>query len=277
MSAFGATVVGDGGTLLDVDAAHVERQLADHGYVLLRGLRDAIDRFDSFTDQFGRARPANLRVGSPRRFAGDRGSQYVTPGTGPVPLHAESYFTPLCPDVVAFGCVEAGADGGHTLLCDGRALLASLPAEDRAILERTSILWEYRATVAELESQTRAPLADTVNICRRQQSCTVAVRDAIVEIRYSAPAIRRTRFPGAPALANSLIPIKEAGGLGSACPGLPEEVVTRVAAHAERMTVQHRWSEGDIVLVDNSRVMHGRTAIEAGTRRILVRMVAVEA
>jgi hypothetical protein len=176
--------------------------------------------------------------------------------------------------VIAFGCVVNTADGGFSILCDGRALLASLTAEDRAVLERTSVLWVHRAPVEEIEAQTQRPVSDFVEACQLRPSCTVTVLDDELHVRYSAPAIRRTRFLGAPALANNLIPIWRAGLLESACPGLPAEVVERMAEHARETSVLHEWSDGDVVLIDNTRVMHGRTAFETGTRRILVRMLA---
>lgn len=274
---FGTTLTGNGAVLLDLDAVLVEELLASYGFVLLRGHRDGVGEFEAFTDRFGEVRPANLRTRSPRPFETGRGTQSVMPGHDRVPLHAESYFTPICPDVLAFGCVENTADGGRSVLCDGRALLACLTAEDRGVLERTSILWEHCAPVGEIEAQTQRSVTDFVEACRLRPSCTVTVQDGEVHLRYSAPAVRHTRFPGEPALANNLIPIWAAGLLQSACPGLPTEVVQRMADQAEAMCVLHEWEPGDVVLIDNTRVMHGRTAFRSGTRKILVRMLAVAA
>jgi alpha-ketoglutarate-dependent taurine dioxygenase len=263
-----------GAGLLDFDHAEVTAALAGHGFVVMTGHVDGVERFEEFTDRFGRVRPANLRACSRRRFESGRGTQSVTPGTGEVPLHAESYFTPICPEVLAFGCVEFSADGGESTLCDGRALLRALPAADRSALEAAAIVWEHEAPVAQLVEQTQRPLQDFLDACEAQTDCRVRVEQDVVRVRYTAPAVRRARFDGAPTLANNLIPIWRSGALAAACPGLDAAVVERMARAAPGVTVRHRWHDGDVVVIDNTRVMHGRAAFTAGTRRILVRMVA---
>jgi len=274
-SSFGVLLTAaPGAGLLDFNHAELEGLMATHSFVVLRGHADGVERFEEFTDRFGRARSANLRAGSERPFESGHGTQSVTPGSDEVPLHAESYFTPICPDVLSFGCVAFTAEGGESTLCDGRALLWALAPQDRAALEAATIVWEHEAPVAELEAQTQSPLADFLDDCACQPDCSAWVEDDVVRVRYAAPAVRRTRFGGDHALANNLIPIWQAGVLGSACPGLDAGVVERMAHTADEASVRHAWQDGDVVVIDNTRVMHGRTAFGAGTRRILVRMMA---
>jgi alpha-ketoglutarate-dependent taurine dioxygenase len=42
---------------------------------------------------------------------------------------------------------------------------------------------------------------------------------------------------------------------------------------AETLTVDLQWQQGDVALIDNLRVMHGRRAF-AGERRVLASLVA---
>ena len=42
---------------------------------------------------------------------------------------------------------------------------------------------------------------------------------------------------------------------------------------AEELTVDLQWQQGDVALVDNLRVMHGRRPFE-GERRVLASLVA---
>jgi (5R)-carbapenem-3-carboxylate synthase len=39
----------------------------------------------------------------------------------------------------------------------------------------------------------------------------------------------------------------------------------------ERYTYTHRWQVGDLLIIDNQRTLHGRTAISAGGVRLLFR------
>ena len=40
---------------------------------------------------------------------------------------------------------------------------------------------------------------------------------------------------------------------------------------SERYTYQHRWAVGDLLIIDNQRTLHGRTAISARGTRVLFR------
>ncbi len=170
--------------------------------------------------------------------------------------------------------VRFSAAGGESTLCDGRALLRALAPTDRAILEDAVIVWEHEAPVAEVEEQTQRPLQEFLAACDGHVDCQVSVKQDVVRVRYAAPAVRRTRFDGDQALANNLIPIWQAGVLGSACAGLDAAVVERMSRATPDATVRYRRRDGDVVVIDNTRVMHGRTAFSSGTRRILVRMMA---
>jgi alpha-ketoglutarate-dependent taurine dioxygenase len=44
-------------------------------------------------------------------------------------------------------------------------------------------------------------------------------------------------------------------------------------AMAEELTVDLQWQQGDVALVDNLRVMHGRRPFE-GKRRVLASLIA---
>ena len=49
----------------------------------------------------------------------------------------------------------------------------------------------------------------------------------------------------------------------------PDEMVDTIRSVARKLTYSHRWQRGDVLLLDNSRFMHGRKAIvDAGERRI---------
>lgn len=40
---------------------------------------------------------------------------------------------------------------------------------------------------------------------------------------------------------------------------------------AERYAYTHRWQVGDLLVIDNQRTLHGRTAISEGGTRVLFR------
>ena len=53
---------------------------------------------------------------------------------------------------------------------------------------------------------------------------------------------------------------------------LPAEVMGDVKAASERMTRKIPWRDGDIAMLDNHRILHGRADTDGGERSILVRL-----
>jgi alpha-ketoglutarate-dependent taurine dioxygenase len=49
-------------------------------------------------------------------------------------------------------------------------------------------------------------------------------------------------------------------------------LVARVREQAKAIAVPIKWSKGEVVMIDNSRVMHGRNAFTDPNRKIHVRM-----
>lgn len=277
---FGHVLHGDGATITTVFDNHdVESLIAHHGVLVLRGFSDGAAGFEEVTDRLGRVRPANIRSGTTREFSSTRGTQAVNAGQQALPLHAESYYTPICPQILSFACVSHTADGGATTVCDGVALFRALsPAARRALLE-CDVVWRHSCPAEELEAQTQRPLSEFVAWCGNADRCEVTVDDSTRRIRidYRAPAIRRTRWSNLEAFANNLIPLDRAGLLEEMAPGLSPDVVREAQAVAEELIVPHKWLPDDVLLIDNTRVMHGRTGWSTGNRRILARMLTVDA
>jgi hypothetical protein len=59
--------------------------------------------------------------------------------------------------------------------------------------------------------------------------------------------------------------------LGDGSP-FPSDMLEEIATYAEAKTHGVTWSENEILIFDNSRYMHGRTAFTDTSRKILVRM-----
>jgi len=53
---------------------------------------------------------------------------------------------------------------------------------------------------------------------------------------------------------------------------IPVEIMTEVKQVCEQLTVNLPWHRGDLILVDNTRVMHGRREFTDQNREIYVRM-----
>ena len=48
---------------------------------------------------------------------------------------------------------------------------------------------------------------------------------------------------------------------------IPEKFIDEIKQVSDDITVDHSWQQGDVVMVDNIRFMHGRRAFEKGDPR----------
>lgn len=267
---------GDGGPLESVDAVAVRAELERSGALLLRNFATTVEGFAGLTDALCSASVFNE---SPHRDLLDQASgiQSVNKGGDPFPLHPELAREPWRPDVCLFACLGAPGVGGQTNLADGIAIVEGLPAELRRELADRKLIYIKPALPAELafwlgtERPDDALLADPPAGCpyqfRRQPN------GAVLRI-FTRPAFERTAFQDAPAWGNFLlfardylhrrnIPLLE--GVGE----FPDEWLDEIRRAARRVTYAHRWQQGDVLVVDNCRFMHGRRAIaDEGERRI---------
>ena len=185
-----------------------------------------------------------------------------------------SDFTPICPDLLTVGCVSYSTEGSESTFCDGHASFGALNPTDCVALGQAS----NGVGASCSGSGTQDPNPESARgLPRRLQPAPGLPgkghqrRD--VGVYSTAPAVRRTRFGKASALVNNLIPIWRAKALHNACAGLDPEVTEWMAKRAADFTVRHAWQEGDVVVIDKRRVIHGNTLFSSGTRYFLVRMM----
>jgi alpha-ketoglutarate-dependent taurine dioxygenase len=269
-----ATVTAAGAPLADVDDAAIEDGLARHGAVLLRGF--AVDHlgFEAFTRRFADHFVTN---GDPGRVAqdGDSRTTTVTPGRVLLPPHSELAFSPFRPDLLWFRCVRPSRDRGELLLCDGIDLWDRLPAELRDAFGAGPITYRIRAVSAEWVSLfTTGPVPDLPAAVRHVlqfPGVTARVVKGALDIDHVCPAARPTRYGGGPAFATSAIIQPDLVELSD---GSALDPRRRLALVDAALALSHpvAMQADDIVVVDNTRVLHGRMPFADARRKVTVRM-----
>lgn len=256
-----------GETVDGLDAAALMAAYRAHGAVLLRG-------FDVDLPAFGRL-VQRLCSGSVFNESPDRqlldpaaNIQSVNGGADAFPLHPELSREPWKPDLCAFGCLEAPVEGGETTVCDGVALAAALPAEIRASLAQERLLYVQPATPEALRFWLGTETPTDAQLARPPAGCPYRFVRAGARIMraFTRPALHRPMFHEGPAFGNFLLFARDYLGrqgfpaLSTGKP-VPEAWLDAVRAAAEPLTVPVAWRRGDLLLLDNTRFMHGRRAI----------------
>lgn len=267
-------VDGNGRPLADADRVEIRKLIEEHGAVLLRGFSIDTEAFADLGDDLCSSSMFNE---SPNRETFDEGSfiQSVDLGGDPFPLHPELSREPWRPDLAMFVCFEPPEIGGQTNICDGIAIAENLPADLRSQLDGKQLFYIRGASPDALELWLGDRNPDDAKLANPPSECPYWFRRAQGQVLrgFTRPALEPTLFQQEPAFSNFIlfardylknprIPLLD-GKL------IPDDWVDTIRSVARKLTYSHKWQQGDVILLDNSRFMHGRKAIvDAGERRI---------
>lgn len=252
----------------DVNIPALQQLLKQHGLVLIRGHSINVESFKSFSDLFCREFVPHLNL--QREFLGDQTMMLVSPGSDHFFAHAEMAYSPMRPEVAFFFCVQPAATGGETTICDGIEVLKRLNPKTRQVFEKNSLLYEDKCPYSAWKGIATNP-DDLRNILDRFAPLGFEYRldDQILTSRYVTSAIVKTNWSPEYAFANSLLDSKAPKFADGSL--IPKPLLWDVISATEDLMYPVAWQQGDLLLVDNSRFMHGRRAWTDPKRKIIVR------
>ncbi len=248
-------------------------QYKAHGALLLRGFASDLERFLRFSEPFCVTWVLNESRGR-EMLDSARHIQTVNIGTTPFALHSEISRVPWRPDICFFYCVEPPEQGGETTLCDGTAIVRELPAQVRAALAPRRLRYSALASPLQLAFWLGNATPDDTALATPPAACPFSFRrtEAGILREFTRPVFHTPMFTKAPAFANFLLFARDARRVDN-FPTLddgepvPDEWVDALRATSDTLTAAIPWQSGDVLIVDNSRFMHGRRRIRDAARR----------
>ncbi|MEC9311298.1 MAG: TauD/TfdA family dioxygenase [Pseudomonadota bacterium] len=271
------------GSQIDAPAiAAVRDHLSRDGWALLRGFDVDMAAFSALTAEL-----CSTNTFDPAREFSERNTQRVDAGLGPIGLNIENGNTPVCPDIVAFYSAKAAFEGSQTTICDGRDVLASMSEAQRARWSQPmtvsrklpELLWKrYLANehpaISEPEEVTEEHILQFKAAIPHQDFDMH--QDGSLTYHITLNPVRPSALSGAAGFANAVLgpshnyepPVYRLadGSLVSA------EEIEELRELAEDSTTEINWQDGDIAVLDNTRIMHGRRAIKDQDRQLFIGM-----
>jgi alpha-ketoglutarate-dependent taurine dioxygenase len=245
-----------------------------HGALLLRGFDVDMAAFRNLT----RTLCANSVFNeSPGRELLDAENNIQTVNTGleAFPLHPELSREPWKPDACFFWCMSPPTEGGETTVCDGVEVVKNLPADVRAAFENRRLLYRQMASPELLHYWFGTATPDDAALTNPPRGCPYkfARSNGGVMRYFSRPALHRPMFASEPAWGNFLLFARAQGRRGFPAfengQPVPDPLVAHVKDVSDRLSAPIQWRRNDIIILDNTRFMHGRNRItDAGERRI---------
>ncbi|MGW6420187.1 TauD/TfdA family dioxygenase [Streptomyces sp. NPDC055055] len=278
-------------------ATDVGRLLAEERAVYFRGFGITADTYDGAADLLLANRLAYVHGNSPRTKVGRNlytSTEY--PAEFEISMHNEMSYAHAWPSRILFHCDVAAATGGATPLVDGRLWLESIDPEIRAAfapgVRYTQNLHDGmgfgKSWQATFETEDRAEVEEFLDGAEAEWSWqpdgtlrVTQLRRATLEHPVTGTEVwfnqaDQWHIAGlgddAAALAE-LIPEDELPQNAFFADGspIPADYITHVQEIGMKSAVDVAWEVGDLLLVDNVAVAHGRRAF-TGQRRILVAM-----
>jgi alpha-ketoglutarate-dependent taurine dioxygenase len=276
--------------------AEAVARLDENGALLLRGFAPSIAHFETFTSQIC---TGFHRVGTRQGLIEEGSDGYTTrvyQSNFTLLGHAEGGYRPYPPppEVCFFLCAEPPVGmGGETTVVDGVAMLAEIPPALRKRLECEGVVYQYRWARARWQVEFGVSSeAELRALLSARDDVIFELENDVLLMRYHASAITRCR-QGLPVFANALLAhlpriehpayrnrstychtenrVFFGGG-----EELDRQSIDKLIEAHDRALYRHNWSEGDLLILDNSRFMHGRELVsEDGGRLILTRFGAL--
>lgn len=266
-------------SLLHLEKNHLLSMLSKYGAVLLRDFKADLTAFSSLVERI----TPKTAIDPARAFFA-KNVQLVDSGLNEIGLHCENGTTPLVPNVVWFFCERAAVSGSQTTLCDGIELWRSLSPRAQALFLNNRIqfsrnvkreLWmkyvkHHFAHLASLEEINQQMLDDVFgNISGAKARIN---SDGSLHLSQAVFAAHPTFWGHEIAFANSLFTPShnyEAPKIAfENGDEFPEWLLSEARMKSDLLTKEVLWKSGDIILIDNTRVMHGRRRITDSNRKL---------
>jgi Taurine catabolism dioxygenase TauD, TfdA family len=262
-------------SVLDLDPDRIVEEYKAHGALLLRGFETDVEQFHLFARRYCTTSVINESPGrSP--IDPEHNIHTVDGGTRAFSLHPELSREPWKPDAAFFGCLSAPSRGGETTICDGVELVRAMPDEVRRGLERRRLLHVKQTWPGLLEYWLGTTDPSDELLANPPSWCPYKFRRVDGEIVrfFSRPALHRPMFIDELAFGNFLLfarfnhnrvgyPLLDDGQ------PVPEEWLQAIKATGDSLSVGISWEKGDVLMLDNTRFMHGRTAILDTSERLI--------
>lgn len=244
-----------------------------HGALLFRGFSPTIDEFKSFTAQFC---PYFIAYPGGKREAvnNETDIQTVDVTRAGIPLHSELSYSPVRPDIGWFFCVTPPRRGGQTILCDGIALAEALPTALKRFLANKTLRFTAVMNCGTWQKMLGCDTsAQAIRVIRQRSYVDMSVTGNEIRIDHLTVPLARTKLDNRVAFCNNLI-LHHAMRTdvhftdGSILSDALYKDLVQVSA---KFTVEIAWNSGDLLMIDNTRMMHGRRPVLDDDRLILTR------
>ncbi|MEH2413872.1 TauD/TfdA family dioxygenase [Nostoc sp.] len=267
----------DNVSILQLDKEEIISLFKSNGILLFRGFDVDVDIFKEFTNLLS-IDFINYAGGafSRRVINGDQTLLSVNDFKSEIKLHGEMYYQQNIPLMLWFFCANPPLEDGETTVCDGRQFFNEISSSTKELFSKKKLKFTVRISQEGWQKKYQTDdLNQLEEICRKNNTHLTVNDDQSILIEYIYPAIIPSRCGKYRVFINSLLPTKQFSPKSLNFEDdseIPEEVVSELNQIAEKITTEILWEKSDILMIDNTRILHGRRSFADDQRDIYIRL-----
>ena len=292
---FGTRIVAtDKSNIFAIDQENIRSLFKKSGVLLFRDFDINTDKFEQFTNLFGNEFMHYIGGAQVRKIINKNGDQTISSvnfytdsdnqhkRTFKLPLHGEMFYTKSRPTLLWFYCVAPPLEDGETTVCDGVQVYQELSEATKNLFKTKRLKYIRHYANGEWQGRFQTDdLSELAKFCQESDLHLKIDKDTqAITTEYVYPAIVKTRWGGQEAFLNSILIVEwqEAAGKTDSIVRLednsriPDDVLLELQEVTERLTYLISWQRGDILMIDNTRMLHGRRAFSDQQRELYTRM-----
>jgi alpha-ketoglutarate-dependent taurine dioxygenase len=281
-------------SLASMPAAGILAQLRRSGVLLFRGFTLGTGDFEAFTNRLCRQFHYPAARASMRTSDSDGFSTHVPDINFVLLSHSEGAYTPhpyppyTAPDIACFFCIVPPSEpGGQTTLVDGVEFLRRIPQAWMKRFKAQGVIyeayWQEERWRHEFRVEDKKAALDLLkqveNIDYRFHGSDLHFRHKTAAITTTStgqkafatgilahlPAFNHPRYSGQLVYTNPTNKVYFGNG-----EALDDELINALVDIQDEIAIAHDWQANDLVLIDNTRFMHGRTMTEKDCERVIL-------
>ncbi|MBN3897491.1 MAG: TauD/TfdA family dioxygenase [Nostoc sp. NOS(2021)] len=239
------------------------------GVVLFRGFGVTPIQMKAFSEKF-----SSSYIGDPTKTSFDSVDfvNFVDAEMNAISLHVEHGFSPFRPDAIWF-CCKTPVQGGETLFADGVQIWKEMSKHTKQLFLDKKLKFDFESVEFD-DLKNFLVLGETLDNCKpildKIEGLSYQINeDSTLSCKYICSAVVKTKYENQDAFANSLSgPLANGLEIFEDGSKLPDEVADEIQKLYDKFTEEISWQAGDLVMIDNSRFMHGRREFKDNQREV---------
>ena len=254
------------------------KEFKSKGFILFRNFKTNINEITNFIDFFSKSY-SNDAIRRKIRFKKNN-IRSVDAGTQKIELHSEASFSPNCPSIIWFYCINPPKNNfkERTTVCDGINLWENLSPQSKSFFLGNLVNYKLKIPVnikkKNLKKKWYLPFPGVKN-------CEIDYNKGTINFEYLKFAVNLNEANEKLAFSNHLlVPMVSEPQLLSRNftngKKLSSQIKSEINKLKKKFTYFHSWNKNDLLMIDNKRFMHGREKVYKYSLRDIVNVQALK-